>query len=564
MSQRKHIIFSIAILFLLSALIMLRQVISSAYFSCIIQDSFDYTSWAWQFVQALKEGIIYPRWLPLNFWGYGSPAFILYPPLAFYLVSFFDIFTHSVITAMNITKFVALFLSGVGMFFLIKEFYSEKIALLTAAFYVIFPYNTFEFYFVGTFASTVSFMWFSPIVLFTYRYIKHGSYINIAYAGLCYGGLILTHLINAYMFTFVLLSFIIFMSITRKRPENLFAIPLILVIGFLISAAYILPILHDRRFINLGFFIKDFVLDFHNFFIIPNMTKKFPEGHAWRAYYNVFAFYAFFFSVFIVLSLIQTMKLRRVKEMGSVYRVNKVFFGVAIFSIFLMFGISTVIWETVPFFKYIQFPNRWLNVAAFAVVFLSAIIFWTVVTVYKTKQRQVIFITLLFLMCLLLDSKYVVSSCAFRKENFEAHQASNWNYEHLPTWVNAQEIGKNISQERVMMLNGEGKTKIIKWDSAERVIEITAQTPLTLRIRTFYFPGWKAYVDTGQTEIRTEEGTGAMLIAIPEGIHTLGMKFEDTPVRYYSKIISAGSFFIMVVLFFFRRRQTGAKERKDE
>jgi uncharacterized membrane protein YfhO len=158
-------------------------------------------------------------------------------------------------------------------------------------------------------------------------------------------------------------------------------------------------------------------------------------------------------------------------------------------------------------------------------------------------------------MCFLLDFKYVVSSCVFEKEDLEAHQASNWSYEHLPIWVRVQGIDKNISQEKVMMLKGEGKTKIMKWDSAERVIETAAKTPLTLRIRTFYFPGWKAYVDTGQTEIRTEEGTGAMLIDIPDGKHTLVLKFEDTPVRYYSKIISSVSLFI-IVLFIFVRRKT--------
>jgi hypothetical protein len=40
------------------------------------------------------------------------------------------------------------------------------------------------------------------------------------------------------------------------------------------------------------------------------------------------------------------------------------------------------------------------------------------------------------------------------------------------------------------------------------------------------------------TEIRTEEFTGAILINIPEGKHRLVIKFEDTPVRYYSKVIS--------------------------
>ena len=106
MMRNKYTIFCMVFLFCLSALIMLRQLISGDYFSCIIEDSYTYTSWAWQFVEALKEGVIYPRWMPLNFWGYGSPTFILYPPFAFYLVGFFNIFTDSIIAAMNISKFI--------------------------------------------------------------------------------------------------------------------------------------------------------------------------------------------------------------------------------------------------------------------------------------------------------------------------------------------------------------------------------------------------------------------------------------------------------------------------
>ena len=211
---------SIVILLISSAILMLRQLISTSYFSCHGEDTYAYVSWAWQFVESLKEGVIYPRWLPVTFWDYGSPTFLLLPPFAFYLVGFFNIFTGSVITAMNITKFLSLFLSGVGMFFLVREFYSEKIALLTGVTYIVFPYNIFQFYFAGTFASTVSFMWFAPIILFTYRYMRDRYYRYIVYAGLCYAGLILTHLINAYMFSFVLAAFIISLSIVRKRPKE--------------------------------------------------------------------------------------------------------------------------------------------------------------------------------------------------------------------------------------------------------------------------------------------------------------------------------------------------------
>ena len=153
MNNRRYTVFSIIFLFFLSALIMLRQLKTPGYFSCHIEDSLAYTSWAWQFIQALKEGVIYPRWLSLDFWGYGSPTFILFPPLAFYLVAFFNVFTDSLIAAMNITKFAALFFSGAGMFFLVKEFYSNKIALLSSCLYVTFPYTIFQFYFIGTFSS---------------------------------------------------------------------------------------------------------------------------------------------------------------------------------------------------------------------------------------------------------------------------------------------------------------------------------------------------------------------------------------------------------------------------
>ena len=82
--------FSIAFLFVLSALLMLKQLASSSYFTVNIEDAFVYPSWAWQFTEALKEGNFYPRWMPLNFWGYGSPTFLLYPPLAYYLVALFN------------------------------------------------------------------------------------------------------------------------------------------------------------------------------------------------------------------------------------------------------------------------------------------------------------------------------------------------------------------------------------------------------------------------------------------------------------------------------------------
>ena len=71
-SMKKNSIFSILLLLFFSVLIMYKQLGSTNYFSIIVDDSITFSSWTWQFIEALKEGILYPRWISLNFWGYGK------------------------------------------------------------------------------------------------------------------------------------------------------------------------------------------------------------------------------------------------------------------------------------------------------------------------------------------------------------------------------------------------------------------------------------------------------------------------------------------------------------
>ena len=142
----------------------------------------------------------------------------------------------------------------------------------------------------------------------------------------------------------------------------------------------------------------------------------------------------------------------------------------------------------------------------------------------------------------------------------------NWYKVDLPAYVDIDAIDKNDEvKEKVVIKRGGGKVVLQKWESAERIIEILAQQPLIVRIRTFNFPGWKAYIDSKQTEIKTEDGTGAMILDIPKGTHTLVLRFEDTPVRYYSKIVSLFSLFgIVLFMLFFKRKEYNVKNKKNK
>jgi uncharacterized membrane protein len=525
---------------------------SQGYFSCVIQDTVEHTGWAWQFFEALKEGTIYPRWMPLKFWGYGSPIFVLYPPLAYYFVALVSLFTGSVITAMNITKSLSLFICGTGMFFLVKEFYSKKIALLSASFYMVLPYTVFQLYFIGTFASTISYVWFAPIILFTYRYMKNRQHRHILYAGLCYGGLILTHLVYAYMFSYVIITFIVYMSISEKRLRDITIVPFIVIIGILISSAYVLPLVYEKQFMQLEAITKE-GFNFAKFFILPNLTDRFPTGSVWPVYYDTYLLHALFFITLTVIFSFQIVRYRYSLNMKHERVLAMFFIIVAAASIFLLFGISTYIWKTFPYFKYISFPYRWLSIAAFAIAFLSAPVFRILERINKTKRRNIILILSLFVICLLLDYKYISSATFFSENELIPVRAANWvTTEYLPKWVSIDKIHKddNFQLKRVET-SGEGDIKIVTWESSERDIEITARAPLTVKIRTFYFPGWESYSNGVKTDIGIEEGTGAMLVKIPQGSYMLSLRFKDTPVRYYAKIISLIAFFIIVFITLF-------------
>ena len=546
MNGKKYTIIFVVILLILSILVMLNQLQTAGYVSRFTSDTLTYTSWAWQFTESLKEGILYPRWASLNFWGYGSPAFILYPPLAFYLVAFFNMLTGSVLVAMNATKFTALFISATGMFFLVREFYPGKIALLTASLYIVFPYNIFWIYLGASFATPISLIWFPLIILFIYKYLRDRHVKYILYAGMVYGGLILTHLIVAYMFTFIFSAFIAYMSFIKRKPKTLMVIPVIVIIGFLLSAVYVFPLFHETQFLN----VKDFGdgLVFSDFFVVPDMTDKVPSGHFWPVLYEDYIIYIAAFSVCLLLLMLQTRKLKRTKSIDDINSINTFFVGITIGSIFLLFGISSFLWKIIPFFTYIQYPTRWLIVTYFSLSFLSAAWFRMLDIKFKTRRRpHYIFIVLLFLVCFFFDYGYISKAHIFTPQELIPFKGVNFAPEHLPSGVDKDKIKKG-SDAKILLLDGKGTTSISLWNSAERIIEIAANDPLIVRIRTFNFPGWRAYIDGVETSIKTEKNDGAMLIKFPSGRHTLVVKFEDTPIRYYAKLISVVSLATIILL----------------
>jgi uncharacterized membrane protein len=123
--------------------------------------------WLQHFYQQLTEGIIYPRWLAGDNYGYGSPTFVFYPPLIYYLGSLLKFIGLDTENAIISLFSLAIFLAGFNFYFSsydasCKGFAhrNAKIAaLIGALFYITTPYLALNIYLRGALAELWSLVW---------------------------------------------------------------------------------------------------------------------------------------------------------------------------------------------------------------------------------------------------------------------------------------------------------------------------------------------------------------------------------------------------------------------
>jgi len=163
-----------------------------------------HAQWARGFIDALRDGAAYPRWVSDTNRGFGAPIFVVYPPLPYYAVAAVSLVSPNLVEALRWTLIVASFLSGIAFLLAARDFASEAAAAAGAALYVLLPYHAVDLYDRFALAEFLAFLWFPPLFLAVGRLARRPSAAAwLALAG-AYAGLLLTHLMSAYLVLFVL------------------------------------------------------------------------------------------------------------------------------------------------------------------------------------------------------------------------------------------------------------------------------------------------------------------------------------------------------------------------
>lgn len=560
----------IALLFA-AGLIMAYQFSQPSFVSCFVDDSILHISWCTQFHEALREGQWIPRWLPLANGGYGSPVFIFYSPLVYYVTTFFAAIFPSVVTAMKVVKLVGLFLSGLSMYYFAEKSLGRQVAVAAGLLYQLLPYHVLDNYYWTFYAETWAWVWFPLILAFLLRCLqKPNCPIGYTGAALCYAGLILTHLVSAFMFAFIAVAFVIW----HGRRSWRHWLPKLSLAGLAclgIVAYYVVPMLYEQRFVHIDQIVK--LVDYNNTFVFfPN-----PVVHQ---------HYRFFLNIILLLQWVtggqvflvcaswwiasgkglhrlgkegrrdyQTAIHSRVRTLdvpanpvtaGSspVWQPVQGFFVVlAVSCVFLTTESSLWFWRLIPGFSQVQFPMRWLAFMTLSASCLAAVALGSNATgksaVPVRGLRPLVLVAALFV-CGLLSLTIIAKSCfleegANRLAFLHAYNATEYN----PRWTQNPEKRLVLTEEPLFrLLSGRGEIQLDKWYSHHRALSYTAAEPLLLRLRLFDYPGWVAYLDGVPHSTQKQEGSGAIMIRLPPGRHRLEVRFEDTVWRRWSKIAS--------------------------
>lgn len=516
-----------------------------------------------QFDKNIADGVILPRWVMDSNNGYGSPNFIFYGPLSYYLVALFNFVTLSPVVSLILAIWCSFFLSGITMFFAVKKISGKNGSLPSALLYQILPFHLLNLYARGAYAELCAYAWLPLIILFLYEIVSvQNEPLAPIGLSLSYSGLILTHLVSAFIFTFVTGFYLVISYIFCRCGKALLIALISLVLGLGISSLYLIPVIYERKFVQIDYIFNYIFSDYHKNFLF--LFSNFKAG---MSPFYVSLHIAVVLEIFLFVALIILVPQSNNSQLRKSQ--NAVYTFIFIVAFFLTIPLSAPLWDIIPFFATLQFPWRWVSVMELSLCFLVGATFsgenLNHLLPAGLKARSIIYciIALSSVSWLLVIKSDETHSQELLNKILMPEQVkryTNLPKEYTPIWVSdVEKLVTGAKSVRVSILSGQAEHRVLRWHSESRIIGVKALTSTLLRISTSYYPGWEAEVDGRKAAIRVEERTGAMLVSIPKGDHTLELVFGDTSLRVFARCVSLASLGALVMLAVFLRKKVAIK-----
>jgi len=529
-------------------------------------DAFQYISRFFEFNLALGDGQFPPLWAPDLDAGYGNPMFMFYSPLFFFAAELPRFIGFSYITCVKTVVISSILLSGVTMFIFAREFWGPFGAFLSAIAYVYAPYHLMDIYARASFTENMAFMWFPLILWSFYKLTKENKITYLVFGSCSLAALVLTHNITAMIFTPVIILYTAFLLILNRLSGAAKRTLAAFLIGLGLSAFFWVPALIEKKYVILSKFVSGY-FEFHKHFL--NLGNFFFSDPKNPFLYNIpLSFQLGLVAILAVISLNIALKMSFAgKDRDRKYSII-FFLSLVPVCIYMMLPISKWAWHALPLLQFAQFPYRLSVLVVLSLAFVSG----AVILLFRQKngiKNQIVMLAIFSILLALTSYKHTnvpgyvphapdefITSGTIRSIESQVRPWKDLETDttdYRPKWVKklTRRVLKN--EDKLEVISGDVKLRYANIKTSRYYFGVTAGKDSFARIHTYWFPGWKAYIDGKEAGIDYSNEYGLMDIRVPAGEHVLFMGLFDTPLRRGAKIISLASLFILGLMVFFRK-----------
>ncbi|HSS98063.1 MAG TPA: 6-pyruvoyl-tetrahydropterin synthase-related protein, partial [Terriglobales bacterium] len=292
--------------------------------------------------QQWQEGIFYPRWADSAHSEYGEARFLFYPPASWMLGAFLGTFLPwKLVPAAYIC--IVLWLSGISMFWLARQWLEWRHAVFAGALYAANPYHLVIIYWRSAYAELLAGALLPLLLLWILR-LKDWRWKAVLPLGLVVAGAWLTNAPSAVMVNYSLGLLVVVLAVRQKSAKPLLFGITAAAIGIALAAFYVLPAAFEEKWVNISQVLSPGVQPSDNFLF--TVLSDADHNH----FNRLVSLIALGEMVWLAFAIWFSRKRASSAELWTVLAT----WGVA--TSLVMFSFTSLLWNHLPQLKYVQLP----------------------------------------------------------------------------------------------------------------------------------------------------------------------------------------------------------------
>lgn len=488
------------------------------------------------FYDCWLQGTFLPNWVINENAGYGAVTVRFYPPLMHASLAF----SRLVFGTWNFAVFAVFsawsIIGCVGIYLFARDLGID--GLRSAASAVLFglaPYHLNQFYNSAMYGEFAALSLLPFCFLFAGRVCDRSGIANVIGLAVSFALLVLSNLPQTVVGAVGVGIFIVLKLDRETLRSQLLRLSAAGVLALTASSFYWLRVVREMSWINISLPNTDPLYDYRNHFLLTSL--QFDDSGVWFAS-------LFFLLIIVVLAIaVAASGTARTMWHGKLRPVSILMF----FSVVMMLPLSKFIWDNIEILQKVQFPWRFLSVAAIASsLLLGNCLGFLTIENFRKQRPFVLLIVGAIAIAATFSIKQVALGAVFIEPQLFDRMVSNsgpkkglWHWH--PIWFEDRAM-----KQTTKVVAGSRDVTITGWETETREFSVASGDTVDARIALLYYPHWTASINGRRAEVLPVPD-GAVLIPLPAEEAHVRLMFDEPVSTLIARQVSVWTWIGMVI-----------------